>query len=272
MSEHTPKIILQAAKEAGLISRQITPDVNAYHISSNNTGKTFIAAEWIMYPNQQQWQAGLMKYKELSTKFLDNGDFVTIPGKFFYTESYTPQNLLISLQDYVDQGIGFPCVIKPNNGSQSRNIYIIDSPEELSNKIEEIHQNIPELLIQKYIDSKEYRVFIYKGSVKFLYKKSFVPNTPGTDRLQESPQEKESMMISEFPTYLKDFAQKLFEYTQTEVVGVDIFLDYDVSAKQKITIIELNHNPGLAVMYHTYSEKDFVINLLSGIYKDYVVS
>ena len=269
MQECTPEIIIQSAKKAGLCVHQISPSNPAFLVSNPESRKSFVAAPWSIYPTVQNWHASIMRYKELSSHYLTHGGFNSIPGHFIDTAQMTQESLHTKLMEYISI-IGFPCVIKPNMGSMSRNVYIIKDQKQLQSNISNIHSNIDHLLIQKYIKQDEYRVFIHNGQILYLYKKQFVLNDGMTDRLNESPCEKKYMMTSSFPTYLQDFAKKLYTHTNAEIMGVDIFLESNIETEQEITVIELNHNPGLGVMYETYNEKEFITEFLSGVYKKYL--
>ncbi len=269
MQECTPEIIRQAAKRARLTVTRFTPHNEAYLISEPLSQKSFMASSWSLYPGQRNWHAGIMRHKELSSHFLQNAGFTTISGQYIHTAEFTIQELELKILEYIKE-TGFPVVIKPNTGSLSRNIYIIHTKDELSKKISEVKENITELLVQKYINQNEYRIFIYKGEILYLYKKQFVKNEVGLNRLEESPLDKSFMRKSNFPTYLEKLARDIYTTIDADIVGLDIFIEHDIAKEQEVTIIEMNHNPGLGVMYQTYNEKEFILEFLSRVYRDYL--
>jgi len=270
MQECTPEIITKSAERARFDYKQISKNVQAFIISNPQNKKSFIAAPWMIYPNQQQWHAGIMKYKDLSAHFLGQNNFKIIPGNFLYTDEYDGSELYKRLLDSIEVIGGFPCVIKPNNGSTSKFVYIIQNEIDLNSHIIEIKENIPELLVQKYIQEDEYRLFIYLGKILFLYKKTFISNTAITTRDLGAPDDISYMMKQNFPDYLNEYAQKLYSLTSAEIIGADVFIKENIKTRQEITTIELNHNPGLGVMYETYNEQEFILNFLSGVYQEYL--
>jgi len=173
MQECTPEIITEAAKKANLDNHIMSCSEDpAFLLSNKETGNSFMASSWSLYPTQHNWHANIMRYKELTSRYLNHGDFKSIPGMYINTENMSSQELLDSLMEYV-QEIGFPCVIKPNTGSGSKNINIIKDKEELTSSLPHIKGVIHDLLIQKHIKQDEYRVFIHKGEILYLYKKEF---------------------------------------------------------------------------------------------------
>ena len=234
MQECTPEIIIRSAKRAGLTITKFTPHNEAFLISNPSNGKSFVASPWSIYPTQRSWHAGVMKYKELSSHLLERAGFTTIQGKYLYTPDFDNTGLFDEIMAY-SREIGFPLVIKPNTGSSSRNVAIIRDEKSLMEHIPSIKEHITDLLIQKYIQQREYRVFIYKGELVYVYEKQFVNNSNEVDRLHQAPLDKDTMIISDFPTYLRDFAQKLYESIDAEIIGLDIFVPDNIKQEQKIT-------------------------------------
>ena len=265
MSEHTPIIISEAAKMAGYQSKQIHPDVSSFIIQDPAGGNSFVASDWNMYPNQQSWHDSIMRYKNLSTHYLSHGNFMTIPGFFYYTDHFSPEQLLEKIHTDVSERFDYPIVLKPNNGSRSKHVYFAKSHEELSRKIVHIQPKIPEMLVQSFVDQDEYRIFIYKGEIQFMYQKRY------QDSMQrDAAPLPETLITDGFPVSLIAFAKQIYNYTTAPVIGVDLFIDDLSSDNPNLTILELNHNPGLSVLYKTYNKKELAIQLLSSVYKEYL--
>jgi D-alanine-D-alanine ligase-like ATP-grasp enzyme len=71
---------------------------------------------------------------------------------------------------YVESTIGYPCYVKPNDGSQGKNVDRCDNREELDAAVANICATCTDLiLVEAMVDLPEYRVVVYDGQVICAY-------------------------------------------------------------------------------------------------------
>ena len=254
MNEKTPEIIEKALEQAGLRYSIPQPLIPAYCVDTS-TGGRFLASPWSLYPQTKQHTAGLFKYKELTSKFLLQEGFTSVITDFLTHEQLDDSEYM--------QTHAFPFVVKQNDGSGSVNVFMIHSETDLENCRKQV-RDIAQLCIQPLVKRDEYRLFIWKGDITFIYKKGYIPGDV-LGRTDEVMNEDFTPLLKNIPQYLQDFAQELYTKTSAEIIGADVFLESDINVEQVPLILELNHNPGLAVMYsHGYEVE--IVDLLSQIY------
>lgn len=253
MHEKTPEIIEKSLKQAGLSFYRPQPVIPAY-LATTALGGHFLTSPWSLYPITKQHSAGLFKYKELTYQFLRKNECRAVETHFVHDISF--KNL--------SSFFGLPFVIKQNDGSGSKNVFVIkdeDAFADISDRLESVGQ----LCVQPFIEMSEYRVFIIRGEIKFVYKKKFVSGDH-VDRYADVLDDTFAPLFSDFPEYLSYLAKNLYEKTSAEVIGADIFLERPMTESQEPVVLELNHNPGLAVMYE-YGYEAEMIEILSSTYK-----
>lgn len=61
--------------------------------------------------------------------------------------------------------LGYPMVVKPNNGGSSIGTFIVDNKEELRDKISEVLKYDNEILVEEYLKGDEYTICMLNGEV-----------------------------------------------------------------------------------------------------------
>lgn len=126
--------------------------------------------------------AEVLKDKNYTKYFLRNFGYTVPNGKIFVTDSFfqQPKRRIIDAKapfsdvseavNYVEQEIGYPCFIKPNDGSQGIGVFQCQDVEQLT---QAIHQLVtlrhPVLLIEAPIDYPEFRVVVHQSEFVCCY-------------------------------------------------------------------------------------------------------
>jgi len=140
----------------------------------------------------------------------------------------------------------FPLVIKPNNGSLSENVYIVEDEDALRSAIETVRQNDQNgsmVLAQQYIGpAKEYRVICLDGQCLLAYEKN-IDDAPIT-ATEPNPiyRQGSKVVLVEDPALLSQFtdiAMGLYQDHGVQYVGLDIRVD----ANDLAWVIEGNSSP-----------------------------
>lgn len=254
------KLMMEACDRLGYSYSPIPKNRNdffdAYVISDKLTGKSFVCSAWSLYPTQTHWHFSLMKYKDMCSRFLSQQGFVTISGQFF--SSYNSNNLFEEISKYIQESLQYPIVIKPNDRSLNKGVSLIHNDEELMCYLNSNEREFPDLLVQQYIrDAKEYRIFIHKGQIKYLYEK-----TEGN--FLKEPGSIEKYKKDNFQSIFTEFASVLSKKLNAPLIGADVFVKND-----EVIVIELNANPALRVISEHYNDKEYAIDIWTQILKGY---
>lgn len=126
--------------------------------------------------------AEILKDKNYTKYFLRQAGYQVADGKIFVTDSffYHPKRRLIDAKApfsaishapaYVRDELGYPCFVKPNDGSQGIGVYHCANEQELTEAIDQlVTARYPVILIEKPIKYPEFRAVVYQSELICCY-------------------------------------------------------------------------------------------------------
>lgn len=118
--------------------------------------------------------ASIAKDKDFATYFLQQQGYPTIPHSraFYSTEhaaAYSIEKRGIAEAVEYAHSIGFPLVVKPNDGSQGVGVSVVHTEEDLLQAINQILANHPIALIQSLVAGNDYRIVVLDGKIMAAY-------------------------------------------------------------------------------------------------------
>ncbi len=156
----------------------------------------------------------IAKNKFVTDQLLEQGGYPIILSKLFYSPELCSRYQIIgsTVDDMIAYAtsIGYPLIVKPNDGFQGMNVYKITDQEKLVRSIETIFETRNKVLLQKYLPALDYRVVVYRGVVMFAY--------------QRLPLAMHSDGVTSIHEYLKNLEQEVSQTQQS------IKIDYDIVA------------------------------------------
>lgn len=97
--------------------------------------------------------------------------FKTHPGT--YLEDRGEAGTIRAVQAYVEDTIGYPCFIKPNDSSQGRGVYKCLTPDDVARAVRALYQDVfTTLLVEAAVSYPEYRVVVYRDEMICAYRKA----------------------------------------------------------------------------------------------------
>jgi glutathione synthase/RimK-type ligase-like ATP-grasp enzyme len=129
---------------------------------------------------------GFAKSKPLSSEVVKNIGIRLPNEETVKYSSKTPSHEYLSEAKKVISLIGLPCFLKPAHGTQGRNIFKVESFEDLEFAIKNIIADKDDLLIQEYINADEVRIVLLDGEILQAYTRDYVSITgDGVKTIQE---------------------------------------------------------------------------------------
>ena len=127
--------------------------------------------------------AEIARDKGYTKFFLQNLGYATPTGKTFLLPAYIQridQNLARygftaysyseAIYTYIDSVVGYPCFIKPNEGSQGKGIYKCFTPDDVHAVISQYQrEKVDVLLVEAAIAYPDYRVVIWRNQMIACY-------------------------------------------------------------------------------------------------------
>lgn len=176
------------------------------------------------------------------------------------TESWIADILGAKDNDGVD--MRFPLVVKPNQGSRSVNVSIVQNEQELKSAIDAVRAASGQgdkVLVQKYIGpAKEYRVICFEGDLVYAYEKNIDDASRG-HLANPSYWPGSKYILLQDPAMkqkFQEFAQCLHKRHGVNYVGFDI----RVTEAGIAHVLEANSSPmGMLRFYDTVKEGPEII-------------
>jgi RimK family alpha-L-glutamate ligase len=163
----------------------------------------------------------------------------------------------------VEYDIPFPIVLKPDNGSLGKGIYLIRSQSELRNK--DINWN-SSLLLSSYIDSDgDYRVFVL-GERAFSAMKRTGNDNPADFVAKSGGVTKSLAENEEIDNKLKEIALQAARVIGVEYAGVDIIIDKNSG---KYFVLEINSSGGWINGYGRITGVDIPDEIMKWFVEEY---
>ena len=114
--------------------------------------------------------------KDYTNFFLKSLGYPTVPGsKAFYSDEWS--NTIGStnrrIQDAYKhaQKLGFPVIVKPNGGSQGKNISFVNNKNEFYKSVKTIFESDRIALVQKIVSGKDYRIVVLDNKIIAAYQR-----------------------------------------------------------------------------------------------------
>lgn len=155
-------------------------------------------------------------------------------------------NDIITYEDEINK-MGYPLVVKPNNGGSSLGITIVNNPEELLNAINLVKQLKDDILIEKYIQGREVSCGLVENEngIEVLTVLDITSNGSFYDYKAKYEDEKTKIVFSTLPKFLQDMiqeiAKKVFIILRCSGYGrVDMIVH-----EEQIIVLEINTLPGM---------------------------
>jgi D-alanine-D-alanine ligase len=141
------------------------------------------------------------------------------------------------------KALGFPMVVKPNNGGSSIGTFIVKSEEELRSAVSEALKYDKEVLIEEYLQGEEITCCILNG--KLLPILGILPKGEFFNFSSKYDAGGAEEIIVSFP---KDITEKIMEITEGcwKVFKLKSYARIDMIIKRgKIYVLEINTLPGM---------------------------
>ncbi|MCL4208903.1 ATP-grasp domain-containing protein [Patescibacteria group bacterium] len=178
---------------------------------------------------------------------------------------------LSEIAEDIKNNFSLPVIVKMNQGSEGRGVFLCQTFEEIKNAVNTIfsHQNWEYdyvLLAQQYIKPKaEYRAIFYKDQLEILYLKDNAQSTftGNLSPLHFSGAQAVEITDSETKEKIEQFIQPIFSEIKLKYAGFDIIID----EHDGLWLIEINSSPAFAYFLQNNPAQK-VIHLFYKIFSD----
>ncbi|MCI8280931.1 MAG: D-alanine--D-alanine ligase [Lachnospiraceae bacterium] len=211
----------------------------ALHGEHGENGKIQAAFDLfgIKYTGTDYISSALAMNKELA-KGLFSSNHIPTPGGI-------SMNREAPVLDFADTGLTLPCVVKPCCGGSSIGVSIIHSLQEYEKALEEAFRYEKEVLVEDYIEGREFSVGVIDGEALpvieiapvegfYDYKNKYKAGSAVETCPAQLPPEK----AEEMQRYAKEVVQALGLCTYSR-------MDFLMNEKQEIFCLEANTLPGM---------------------------
>ena len=186
--------------------------------------------------------AALTLNKNLTNKLLKNLSF-NIANSLFLTKKMT-----YSLTDIAEQ-IGFPCIVKPNNGGSSFGVSKVKKIEDLQNAIDFAFSSFDEILIEQFITGKEYSggVSDFLGEITALPITAIEFEGEFFDFQAKYEGKSQEITPAKIPESLTKRCQEtlISIYKNLQLRGT-VRIDFILTPDSQMYILEINTIPGMS--------------------------
>ena len=116
----------------------------------------------------------IAKDKDFAAFFMRRMGYPTVPGKAFYSERWSEA---IGSKDNAEAALryarrrGFPLVVKPNSGSQGKNVSLVHTVRELTLALAEVFLDDRVALVQRAVPGRDYRIVVLDSEVISAYER-----------------------------------------------------------------------------------------------------
>jgi len=197
----------------------------------------------IPYIGSKILASSLAMNKKVSKEIFEMNKIPVVDGVFI--EKQFPEDIINYESQFED--IGYPLVIKPNNGGSSIGVHIAENYEELDNAVKNIIALNDDILIEKYISGREVACGVVenKNGIEVLTVLDIGTTNKFYDYTAKYKDDNTKIEFSSLPDYLQDMikgiARKSFLALNCEGFGrVDMIVD-----NEQVYVLEMNTLPGL---------------------------
>ncbi|MES2623338.1 MAG: YheC/YheD family protein [Patescibacteria group bacterium] len=161
--------------------------------------------------------------------------------------------------DSIVENFSFPIIVKMNQGSMGRNVFVCNTKSEILQAVETIYKKDSTLydyiaLAQEHISiQKEYRVIIFKREIMLIYEKDF-SRAIISDNISPLHQENSKAVLIEdiaIRTTLQNFIEPIFDSFDIQFAGLDIIVDN----RGQLYLLEINSKPGFSYFVRDNGEQ-----------------
>jgi D-alanine-D-alanine ligase len=161
----------------------------------------------------------------------------------------TPQGISMDrnhpIENFADTGLSFPCVVKPCCGGSSIGVSIIHTKEEYQAALEEAFRYEEEILIEEYIEGREFSVGVIEGKALPV-----IEIAPVEGFYDYKNKYKAGSAVETCPAVLPlDVTQRMQNYAEQVVkaLGLSTYsrMDFLLNENQEMFCLEANTLPGM---------------------------
>jgi D-alanine-D-alanine ligase-like ATP-grasp enzyme len=112
--------------------------------------------------------------KDYANFFMSRMGYPTIPGKAFYSDAHSKaigSKLNIDAAYAYGKRLGFPLIVKPNSGSQGRDVRLVHNEREFYRGLRAVFKHDRVGLVQRAVYGKEYRVVVLDKEIISAYQR-----------------------------------------------------------------------------------------------------
>ena len=116
----------------------------------------------------------IAKDKDFAAFFMRRMGYPTVPGKAFYSNRWSEA---IGSKDNAEAALryarhrGFPLVVKPNSGSQGKNVSVVHGINELKRALADVFLDDRVALVQRVVKGRDYRIVVLGNEVISAYER-----------------------------------------------------------------------------------------------------
>lgn len=155
-------------------------------------GKVFVEPEWgiagqITFKNGKKsyfryntldlnpvGSSDIARDKDYATLFMKRMGYPTVSGKAFYSEQWckkidSKRNIHAACR--YAQKLGFPVVVKPNEGSHGEGVFLVQNKKQLYRAMRFIFKESRVALVQRVVRGRDYRIVVLDGEVISAYER-----------------------------------------------------------------------------------------------------
>lgn len=211
----------------------------ALHGESGENGKIQAAFDLfgIQYTGADYLGCALAMNKELA-KGLFRANHIPVPEGI----SMKREN---QISNFADTGLTLPCVVKPCCGGSSIGVSIVRSEAEYEKALEEAFRYEPEILVETYIEGREFSVAVVDGEAYPV-----IEIAPVEGFYDYKNKYKAGSAVETCPADLpKETAKKMQEYAKQAVAALGLSaysrMDFLLNADNEMFCLEANTLPGM---------------------------
>jgi glutathione synthase/RimK-type ligase-like ATP-grasp enzyme len=170
------RFVEDACRRLGLTLTNLDPFSGHLARVSDGTASFLTGAGRICaYPLNGASVADIARDKAHTAALLQQAGFKVPEGRLFFISAShralrPPGRELADLPDYAET-LGYPLLVKPNDGSRGNLVEIVDDEAELTAYAGRAAARTGAILVQRIIDLPEYRLFLLDGEVRFAYRR-----------------------------------------------------------------------------------------------------
>lgn len=211
----------------------------ALHGESGENGKIQAAFDLfgIKYTGSDYLSCALAMNKELAK------------GLFRACNIPTPEGISMKreakMTRFADTGLTLPCVVKPCCGGSSIGVSVVRSEAEYEKALEEAFRYEPEILVETYIEGREFSVAVIDGEAYPV-----IEIAPLEGFYDYKNKYKAGSTVETCPAKLpEEIARKMQEYAKQAVKALGLCtysrMDFLLNEKQELFCLEANTLPGM---------------------------